>query len=108
MVGGRLAIGDGVVSSLNDLAITRLAGATRYHTALEVAQYQYETPVNVFLATGRNFADALVAGALLTDDGAILLADYDELLPEVRTYMKKAKSVTILGGSLAIKVDLEL
>lgn len=92
---------------LRHLEIIRLKGATRYHTALEVAKYQYKKPINVFLATGRNFADALSAGPVLKDDGALLLVDYNTLLPEVKEYIKNAETITIVGGTQAINIDLK-
>jgi putative cell wall-binding protein len=55
-------------------SVVRYAGADRYATAAQVARVGLGKPSTVFLASGQNFPDALVAGSAATAmDAAILL-----------------------------------
>ena len=63
VLGGPGAVADAVVSELaayTNGSIERVAGADRYGTAIAVAR-TFGTPGAAFLATGRNFPDALSA-----------------------------------------------
>lgn len=100
-------------------AVTRNRGVDRYETAVGIAKRAIKigfdnptvTPknVNVYLATGVNFPDALAAGAAAADnDGVVLLTKdkvledftYNFLVKEVETINPKVNGVEIhtVGG----------
>jgi spore germination protein YaaH/putative cell wall-binding protein len=80
----------------------RLAGSDRYLTAIQISQAGWSSSVNVVLARGDNFPDAL-AGAVLANklEAPLLLTDCDHLRPEVETEIKRlgATRVYLLGGA---------
>jgi putative cell wall-binding protein len=67
VIGGTASVGASAVGQLQKLApsVVRLAGADRYETSRKVVDTVFGgAPVNsVFIATGTNFPDALVAGS---------------------------------------------
>jgi Cell wall binding domain 2 (CWB2) len=65
LLGGTSAISPQIQSQLQSLGYLtkRLGGATRYATAALIAREIKPTTRNIWLATGRNFPDALAAGA---------------------------------------------
>ncbi|WP_405219852.1 cell wall-binding repeat-containing protein [Agrococcus sp. Ld7] len=78
IVGGEPSVSAAVAAELEAIAsdVVRLGGANRYETSRLVAQYAFEGADSAFLATGRNFPDALSAGAAAGKIGApILLVD---------------------------------
>lgn len=77
VLGGSDAIGDGVVARLVELgfAVERVAGPDRFATAVAVAEALGSPPV-VLEASGRDFPDAVSAGAAaVVAGGAVLLTD---------------------------------
>lgn len=97
--------------------VTRVSGGNRYETSLAVADLAAEAgddPAHPWLATGRNFPDALAAGpAVATMGGVLLLVDGRSLngSPEVREWLDgKAdvlRRVTLVGGDAAISFTIE-
>lgn len=81
VLGGTGAISDGVVNGLRGYADTvdRVAGLNRYETAVAVSAYAFPDPSavsSVFVATGRSFADPIIAGAAAAlADAPLLLVD---------------------------------
>ena len=79
MTGGPEAISTAVEDDLErrGLTVRRLAGPTRYETALAVADELLTagsaTTETVHVATGRNFPDALAAGPALAARGSLLV-----------------------------------
>jgi putative cell wall-binding protein len=67
-------------------AITRLAGADRYETAVAISQHLYPTAGStevVVIATGTGFADALAAAPLAAAVGGPILLTPTDILPQV-------------------------
>ena len=74
IAGGSQAVPQAVIGQLKDAGvagknITRLGGATRYQTSLQIAKYQLVNGTGTVLthpvfATGENFPDALAGGVL--------------------------------------------
>lgn len=92
VIGGEGAVSPEVVQGLSGM--TRISGKDRYETAARVqwfaqeklqAQTQAGTLQKLFLVTGRNFPDALVAGALAVKQNAFLFMSEKDELP-VMTY----------------------
>lgn len=115
IVGGVHAVGPGVERALRDqgLAVTRLAGQTRYETAVAIAEEiqrhalaEGRTPSRmVFLARGDTFPDALSLSSLAYSQRVPVLFTRPGSLPAgVRSYVQGAgfSSVTIAGGTGAV------
>ena len=81
VVGGTAVVGDTVVEALGDrgAAVTRLAGSGRYDTAaLVLAELigRRGAPASMWMATGADFPDGLVAApGAVRDQGMVLLTD---------------------------------
>ncbi|GHD08278.1 cell wall-binding repeat-containing protein [Zhihengliuella salsuginis] len=85
---------------------TRLSGDTRYTTSVEAAQRSHPNGAKkVYIATGENYADALVAAPAAAHRGAALLLTKSasvpsEVLAEVRRL--NPSSAVIVGGTGAV------
>lgn len=107
IVGGTFVVSPDVEAKLvsEGFKVDRIEGATRYETALEVAEQMFETPRYVIIATGANFPDALAGGSLATNFNApLLLVQEDEVTEDVLNYLtaKGVKKVFVLGGEAII------
>jgi len=115
IVGGTVAVSAAVAAAIDDAAgdVTRLSGATRYATSARVADEALDrgqTAAVVWLATGRNWPDALAAGpAVAATGGVLLLIDGTNGLagsPETRQWLtdhaEDLTAVRITGGTQAI------
>ncbi|WP_300409206.1 lamin tail domain-containing protein [Lagierella sp.] len=108
IVGGRSSVGEGVKDDLEGLGIDtlRLFGKDRYETAIKVADYSYPNSKEIFLASGTNYIDALVGGAVTKRaNSPLLLVKYDELPASLKDYLNsnEVDKITLLGGSSSIK-----
>lgn len=67
LLGGVAALSEDVAFDLMDLGYTvsRADGATRYETAVMVAQMTAASPSTIFIADGNTFGDALVASSVV-------------------------------------------
>lgn len=80
VVGGRNAVSDAVVAALDQHttgSVTRRAGTDRFATSVATSQGAFDPPSgDVYLAAGRDFADALAgAWAAGASDSPVLLAE---------------------------------
>jgi putative cell wall-binding protein/Ca2+-binding RTX toxin-like protein len=119
VAGGPTAVSDAVFTELGTYAsgaVTRVAGANRYETAVELSKYANPdaSPTNpearVYVATGANFTDALAVAAPAARDGhqvllvgqntvpAVVLAELQRLAPQ---------EIVILGGPIAVSESVE-
>lgn len=88
----------------------RIAGTSRYSTAVAISQEGWKTAETVILATGVDFPDALAGGPLAYKENApILLTKPTSLIAETELEIKrlKAKKVIILGSKGAISLEVE-
>jgi len=88
----------------------RIAGSSRYSTAVAISQEGWATSDTVILATGVDFPDALAGGPLAYKENApILLTKPTSLSAETELEIKrlKAKKVIILGSKGAISLEVE-
>jgi len=123
VVGGPAAVGADVTDGLTagGRAVTRLAGATRYATAVAVADAAVAAggdPARTYFATGLDYPDALTAGAaagaldapLVLVDGRDAAASPDTL-DWIGTYGDAWVRATLVGGteaiSAAVAADVE-
>ena len=90
----------------------RIAGTTRYDTAIQISKATWSSANSVVLTRGDDFPDAL-AGAVLAKsakvNGPLLLTDSKQLLPEVLTEIQRlhAQQVYILGGTGAVSAEVQ-
>ena len=86
-------------------ATTRVAGADRIQTAVEVSKKYYESADTVIIANYEQFADSLSASALSKALKApILLVQKDQLDSVVAQEIKRlgAKNVIVIGGEKSV------
>jgi putative cell wall-binding protein len=114
MVGGPAALTPDVQEELEGIAPTeRIDGSDRYAVSRNVLTHAFpDGPSQVFIATGRDFPDALSAGAaagvsrlpvLLVDGAAPTLdAPTAELLRALSLYR-----ATVVGGPIAVSSEIE-
>ena len=103
VLGGSAALSPNIDAALDAAGfdLERHAGADRFDTALLVAA-ELGSPGDVFLATGRNFPDALAAGAAASaHDGVVLLTDGTLVPSAVAAYLDNATTVVAVGGPAA-------
>ena len=91
--------------------ITRLAGASRYETAIQVSkQYAPGVPA-VFVATGTNFPDALSAAAAAASVGGPLLLTMPTSLPaSVKAEIQRLApaKIYVIGGKGAVSASVAI
>jgi len=116
VVGGTAAVSAEVATSLQSFTrgrVLRLAGADRYETAIAVDQYAFEAGHGRFLqiVTGRDFPDALLAGAAgAVKEMPLLLVDGQTPLTtgQVGEIRRLAPTtITINGDTSVISADVE-
>ena len=86
-------------------ATTRVAGADRVNTAVEVSKKYYKSAETVIIANYEKFADSLSASALSkTLKAPILLVQKDQLDSVVAQEIKRlgAKNVVVIGGEQSV------
>ena len=116
VVGGTSAVSPAVFSVLQPLAPTveRVSGADRFETARLITEEAFGPggASDVYIATGRNFPDALSAGAVGAAYGnPVLLVDggsstVDQATLDTLTYLG-ATNVFIAGGTGAVSSGIE-
>lgn len=113
LVGGTAAVPDRVKQQLTSAgissgSITRLAGATRYETSAKIMSYVVNAGMNVstvYLATGKNFPDALAAGPVAGKLRApLLLVDpgIEYAHTVLANYCGSVNVATVVGGTSAV------
>jgi hypothetical protein len=103
VLGGTNALSPAVESSLRSAGFVsrRLAGTDRYETAVAVAR-ALGNPTTVLLATGRNFPDAVVAGAAAGQHSAAVLFTDDRRMPApTADYLRGTTTVYGIGDQAA-------
>lgn len=113
VAGGPTAVADGVLGAIANLSgadVVRVAGENRFETAAMLAEVYDPGVPAVFLATGRNYPDALVAGpgAAITP-GPLLLVDPDALPPATAEALDRLDplQVIVMGGTSIVSEAVE-
>ncbi|MDP3984497.1 MAG: cell wall-binding repeat-containing protein [Acidimicrobiia bacterium] len=112
ILGGNSAVSPDVEIALGAYAstVTRLAGANRYATAVEISQYGYAgTADTVIVATGGGFADALAGGpAAVAFGGPVLLTDPNTLPGIVAAEIARLSPsrIVVVGGTAAVSASV--
>ena len=74
IIGGKNAVNTRIENALKGYGETsRIEGATRYYTSVNIAKTFFDNPYMVVLAYGENFPDGLSAGPLAYSTGAPLI-----------------------------------
>jgi putative cell wall-binding protein len=112
VIGGAAAVSDAVFDQLEPLAaeVVRIAGASRYQTAIAVSVEAFASASRVYIATGLNFPDALAGGAAAGWwGGPMLLVPGTSLPEEVGNEIVRlgATKVIILGGTGGVSQGVE-
>ncbi|MCS5715707.1 cell wall-binding repeat-containing protein [Herbiconiux sp. CPCC 205716] len=115
VVGGPAAVGRAVISALVPLApsVERVAGDTRFSTSLAVAEHAFGAGADTaYVATGRDFPDALTAGAAAGfHDAPVLLVDgqASALDTPTRDLMTRlgVQDAVVVGGPASVTPALE-
>lgn len=92
------------------LSLERLAGDSRYSTAVEVSKAGWNKATNIVLARGDDYADALAGVSFAQKYKApLLLTQSHKLTAVTEKEIKRlgAKNVYILGGDQAVNSDVE-
>lgn len=90
---------------------TRLGGSDRFDTAVRISRWSFPaTAPVVYVASGRNYPDALAAGAAaVAQGGPLLLVDTgyvpDVTLAELRRL--SPASIVLVGGTVAVSSQVE-
>ena len=85
--------------------VVRISGSNRYETAVKVSQQRFPNgAADVFVASGEDFPDALVAGPLSSGAGPLLLTGSKKLPAVVRQEVQrlKPKRIIVVGGPSAV------
>lgn len=97
------------------ITVERVAGATRYATAVAIANKFYADPTSVIVTNGLKPYDALSAAGLSNKYNApLLITPADELNAETKAYIESVNpnKAYVLGGNLAIteavRAEIEL
>lgn len=100
VLGGPAAVAPTVQDRLEDLgfAVTRLAGADRFETSVEIAE-QLGDVDTILVARAFQFPDALAAGpAAIVSNGAIVLSDEDRPHPVTTAYLDDHPDTDVFGA----------
>jgi putative cell wall-binding protein len=90
--------------------VVRLAGADRYATAAAVSAGSFLSADRVYVATGRNFPDALAAAAAAgAAHGSVLLVEPDRIPAATSAELQRLQPSTIViaGGSGVVSSGVE-
>lgn len=117
IAGGEGAVSAAVAEAIEAAGTTtrRISGQDRYATSAalaQVAESEGLTDQRVWLATGRNWPDALAAGpTIISNGGVLLLADGQDPAPVTIDYLREhsvdIEAVTFLGGEGAFSTNAE-
>jgi putative cell wall-binding protein/beta-lactamase superfamily II metal-dependent hydrolase len=109
VLGGPSAVSDAVLNHLKEYTtggVTRLSGGSRYDTAAKTVQtFWPDTSQVVYLATGRNFPDALAGVPAAGRDQAPLLLVEPHCMPtSTKQQMDRLQpsTVVVLGGTATV------
>jgi putative cell wall-binding protein len=106
VLGGTAALPASVDAALtNDgFEVVRLAGLSRFDTAVAIATERTVPPAAIALADGRSFPDALAAGAAMGHvGGVVLLTDGRTMAPATAAYLADHPGIPVyaIGGAAA-------
>lgn len=106
LLGGTVALSASVQTAIVSAGyqVVRFEGVDRFDTAVRVARDGLANPVNLLVADGTNFPDALTAGAAAAKvAGAVVLSNGSSAVPITSQYLssRPSLSLTSVGGPAA-------
>ncbi len=113
ILGGTGAVSDAYQGALGGMFADRIAGSTRYSTAIAAAKLGVQlaglTWDGVALTTGEDFPDALAGGVMQAKAGSVMLLTTPQVLhPEVGAALLEHRagvsSMRFLGGTGAVSI----
>ena len=113
VIGGTGAVSSGTQAALRAYAgtVERISGADRYATSRAIAERFFSDPAVAYFATGRNFPDALAAGAVAGAlGGPLVLVDgtRTSLDPATRSLVSSySASLRIAGDTSVVSAGIE-
>ena len=113
VLGGTSVISGTVANALTAYAgsgVSRMSGANRYSTAVDVSRETFDDSAVVFIATGSNFPDALGGGPVAGSvPGPLLLVPGGSVPSDVASELQRlgAERVVILGGTSVVSSGVE-
>lgn len=108
VVGGANAVSEGVLQQLRAYTtggVVRIAGSDRFDTAARLSRSRFPSAATVFVATGRNFADALAAApAAAASNAPLLLLDAARIPAPTAAELTRLNPgrIVVLGGPGAV------
>ena len=104
LLGGKNAVPVAMESDLEGFTVTRLAGADRYATNLEILKEAGVEGKDILVCTGKDFADSLSASAV----GLPILLVKDNLNDAQKEFLQGTTGKKIIiGGSNAVSYKIE-
>lgn len=102
VVGGEAVVSKKVQQALPKAK--RLSGNDRYETNIAIAKHFGVDSNHIYIATGRNYADALTGGVLAAKENSAILLVHHRVPESVSSYMNKQnfQSLSIFGGTGAV------
>ena len=112
VIGGEMAVSDDAAEQAGEYAdVVRLGGLDRYRTASTVAHEFFSSPTaEAFLATGRDFPDALAAAPAAAMNGGPVLLTRPDAVPDATMSALdalRAQAITLVGGFDAISLEVQ-
>lgn len=113
IIGGTAVVPATQEADINYYNPDRIYGNNRYSTSLNAIGEMYLDVNRLYVATGADYADALVASKLaIENDGAVMLVHPNGLSDEQADYIRQSEitEITIIGGPAVIsgKVQQQL
>lgn len=106
VIGGTGAIAENVAKQVPNA--TRIAGADRFATSVEIAKhFDYDTK-EYYVTTGMDFPDALAAGAIAAKDntGVLLVGKYVHNYHKAFITDNNVDIITVVGGTSVVSDDI--
>ncbi len=113
VVGETPSVSAEVASALQEVApVTRIGGADRFETSRLIAAAAFSTAQSAYFATGRNFPDALSAGAAAGVAGVpvVLVDGASPTLDQATTDLLDSldvSTVKVLGSPVSIRAEID-
>jgi len=112
VIGGTSVVSSSVATSLEASygTVSRISGANRYQTAIQIANHFFISPAKIIVSTGENFPDALVGGVLaLSQSSPVILTQKTSLPSDVSTYLQTQTGVSayVIGGTNAVSSSVK-
>ncbi|MGY3715210.1 cell wall-binding repeat-containing protein [Sutcliffiella cohnii] len=102
VIGGSTVVSDAILKQTNG---KRISGVDRYDTSKAIAEFFNMSSEQVFVASGRDFPDALTGSVLAAKNNAPILLVRNTGVPEpISNYLKKneVNEFKVLGGLNAV------